>query len=219
MCCCCVCQCESVETKDMKCCLIFPINCGVQAIALFIILIAVAQFVEVFYQLLNDSIDWWYVLVGVLLAIPLIVALAAAVTFFANETDGKRVFLQVGLMLTIISLTLSATWNAVYFWFFYKSDKVTTGNDGVGFLSVTKKQEIVFSLFIAAVLDAFFAYFICVLQQYKEAFRKEDIDQWINQYDEEKALLAGGDDKADDKPADDAAAGDDKPAEGGDGAE
>jgi hypothetical protein len=37
MCCCCVCVLEDHETKDLKCCCIFPIKCGVQFIAASII--------------------------------------------------------------------------------------------------------------------------------------------------------------------------------------
>jgi hypothetical protein len=216
--CCCVCQCESRETKDMKCCFIFPINCGVQLVALAVILIAVCQFLEVFYQLLNDKIDWWYVLVGVILAVPLIIALASAVGFFADETDSSRTMLQAGLILVIISITLSAIWNASYFWWFYKSDEVVTGNDGIGFLKVTRKQEIVFSIFIATVVDAFAAYFLCVLGEYKEAFRRTAIQDWLKANpDEESQPLKNEDsaDKKEDDKKDEAADGDDK-KEGGD---
>lgn len=216
MCCCCVCQCESRETKDMKCCFIFPINCGVQLVALAVILIAVCQFLEVFYQLLNDKIDWWYVLVGVILAVPLIIALASAVGFFADETDSSRTMLQAGLILVIVSITLSAIWNASYFWWFYKSDEVVTGNDGIGFLKVTRKQEIVFSLFIACVVDAFFAYFLCVLGEYKEAFRRTAIQDWLKANPDEEAEPLKKEEapaKEDDKKDDAAAEGDKKEGE------
>lgn len=202
----------------MKCCFIFPINCGVQLVALAVILIAVCQFLEVFYQLLNDKIDWWYVLVGVILAVPLIIALASAVGFFADESDSSRTMLQAGLILVIISITLSAIWNASYFWWFYKSDDVVTGNDGIGFLKVTRKQEIVFSLFIATVVDAFAAYFLCVLGEYKEAFRRTAIEDWLKANpDEESQPLKNedsADKKEDDKKEEEAPEGDDKKEDG-----
>jgi len=181
MCCCCVCQCEDKATLRKKCCIIFPLKCGIQFVAVAVVLIAVCQFLEVFYQLLNDQIDWWYVLVGALLCIPLIVAFAFAIVFFASESDSTRVLLRAGLILTIVGLTLSAAWNATYFWFFYKSTEVKTGNDGVGFIHNTRKQEIVFSIYIALVLDAFFAYFLCITQEYVEAYREDAVKAWIKE--------------------------------------
>lgn len=182
MCCCCVCQCEDKQTLRRKCCIIFPLKCGIQFVALAVILIAVCQFLEVFYQLLNDQIDWWYVLVGALLCVPLIVAFAFSIVFFASEGDSERVLLRTGLILTIIGITLSAAWNASYFWFFYKSSEVNTGNDGVGFVRNTRKQEIVFSVYIAAVIDAFFAYFICITQEYIECYREDQVKSWIKEH-------------------------------------
>jgi len=154
---------------------LFPIKCGVQFIALLTVLIAVCQFLEIFYQILNDNIDWWYVLVGVLLSVPLVVALAFAICFYNEETDSTRVLLNTGLILTIVSLTLGAIWNAVYFWFFYKHNDVVTGNDGVGYTKATRKQEIVFSAYIALVADCFFAYFLCVMANYIHAYREHAI--------------------------------------------
>lgn len=181
MCCCCVCQCEDKATLRKKCCIIFPLKCGIQFVALTIIVIALCQFLEVFYQLLNDQIDWWYVLVGALLCVPLIVAFAFAVVFFASEGDSERVLLRTALILTLVGVTLSAAWNASYFWFFYKSNEIVTGNDGVGFVKNTKKQEIVFSVYIAAVLDAFFAYFICITTEYIECYREDQVKAWIKE--------------------------------------
>jgi len=219
MCCCCVCQCEDAQTLGRKCCVIFPLKCGIQVVALSIILLAVAQFFEVFYQLLNDNIDWYYVLVGCLLLIPIVVAFAFAIAFFADEGDTERVLLRTGLILTLVSITLSAAWNAVYFWFIYKVPEVTTGNDGVGFLKVTKKQEIVFSIYIAVVIDAFVAYFICITTEYIECYREDSIKKWIDQNilaggdEESKPLKEDEDKKKDDDAKDDAAAGDAKDGE------
>lgn len=190
----------------------FPIKCGVQFIALLVVLVAVCQFLEIFYQLLNDNIDWWYVLVGVLLCVPLIVALAFAICFYNEETDSTRVLLNTALILTIVSLTLSAIWNAVYFWFFYKHLDVVTGNDGVGYTKATRKQEIVFSCYIALVADCFFAYFLCVMANYIHAYREWHIQKKIKEIKEKEAEDAAdeetplnkGDDAKEEAPAADA---------------
>jgi len=158
---------------------LFPIKCGVQVIALLTLLVALAQFLEIFYQLLNDNIDWWYVLVGIFLNVPIIVAFAFVITFFNKDKPSTRSYLHVAVMLTIISLTLSAIWNAVYFWFFYKHAEVVTGNDGVGFTRATRKQEIVFSAYIALVADCFFAYFLCVIDNYRHAYDEKEIQDYL----------------------------------------
>jgi len=177
-----------------------------------VVLVAVCQFLEIFYQLLNDNIDWWYVLVGVLLCVPLIVALAFAICFYNEETDSTRVLLNTALILTIVSLTLSAIWNAVYFWFFYKHLDVVTGNDGVGYTKATRKQEIVFSCYIALVADCFFAYFLCVMANYIHAYREWHIQKKIKEIKEKEAEDAAdeetplnkGDDAKEEAPAADA---------------
>jgi len=108
-------------------------------------------------------------LVGLLLSVPLLTAVGIWVNFFTNETVSSRGQLWWSLILVIISVALFATWNACYFWFLYKSDTVATGNDGVGFIRATRKQEIVFSLYIAAILCALSSYFICVCKLYANA--------------------------------------------------
>jgi len=179
MCCCCVCQCEYSEVKHLKCCLVFPLKCAVQTIGIIVVTVVVCQFLEIFYQVLNDNIDWWYVLVGVLLSVPLIIAGAFAICFFNKETDHTRVLLRSALILVIISITLSAAWNSVYFWFFYKHHDVVTGNDGVGYTRATKKQEIVFSVYFALVLDCFFAYFLCIVNNSISSHREARIEKAI----------------------------------------
>lgn len=217
MCCCCVCQCSDRPTKDLKCCILFPIKCAVQVIALLVLLVAVAQFLEIFYQLLNDWIDWWYVLVGVFLNVPIIISFAFVVVFFNKDRPSSRILLRTAIILAIISLTLSAIWNSVYFWFFYKHNEVTTGNDGVGFTHATRKQEIVFSAYIALVVDCFFAYFICVVQNYITAYDEWDLAKWKEAKDAKAADTEApaedkkaGDGKEEDAPL---VEGDDKPAE------
>jgi hypothetical protein len=161
--------------------------------------VVICQFLEIFYQVLNDNIDWWYVLVGVLLSVPLIIAGAFAICFFNKENDSTRVLLRSALILVIISITLSATWNSVYFWFFYKHHDVVTGNDGVGYTRATKKQEIVFSVYFALVADCFFAYFLCIVQNAISAHREAKIRKAIESADEKAALLAPEKSADDDK--------------------
>lgn len=174
MCCCCLCQCTEEKIRDLSCCCFFPIRCGILFIGCIIIAITLFVFLEIFYELLNDDIHWWYVLVGVILASTLIVASAFAVLFFTSDTHGSRVRLNVACMLVIIGVSLIAVWSTVYFVFLYKKDSVTTGNDGVGFVKATRKQEVVVTLYVACCIDALFAYFICVVSQYIDAMKEPE---------------------------------------------
>merc|ERR1712019_23345 len=74
-------------------------------------------------------------------------------------------------LLVIIGVALEAIWAACYFVSLYKKDTVVTGNDGVGFIKATRKQEVVVTLYIASCICALFAYFICVINQYVDALK------------------------------------------------
>ena len=177
MCCCCLCQCTDSRVKDLSCCCFFPIRCGVLFIGCFILAITLFVFLEIFYELLNDDIHWWYVLVGVVLASTLIIASSFTVVFFTKDTDSSRSNMRVACILVIIGVSLVAIWSACYFIWLYKKDSVTTGNDGVGFVKATRKQEVVITLYIACCIDALFAYFLCVVGQYIEAMKEEEPEE------------------------------------------
>ena len=65
-----------------------------------------------------------------------------------------------------------AAWSTIYFVFLYKKDMVSTGNDGVGFMKATRKQEVVITLYVACCIDALFAYFICIVSSYQKAMEE-----------------------------------------------
>ena len=218
MCCCCLCQCTEERIRDLTCCCFFPIRCGILFIGCIIIAITLFVFLEIFYELLNDDIHWWYVLVGVILASTLVVASAFAVLFFTSDNHGSRVRLNVACMLVIIGVSLVAVWSTVYFVFLYKKDSVTTGNDGVGFVKATRKQEVVVTLYIACCIDALFAYFICVVSQYIDAMKDPEEEDMMMMMDEEKMdeKMEAMDDKMDemmDKGMEDAGMGEEGGAE------
>jgi len=177
MCCCCICQCQTKETKDLACCGCFPIKFGVYAIGIITFCLLIFLFVEIFYCLLIEYDDWWYVLVGEVLLIPLIIACTFFVVFFAKETDTTRTTLFAGCQLVLISVTLLAVWNVCYFYFFYKYDAVYTGTADLGYIKQTKKQFIVWSMFLAAAIDAVYAYFLCVCHTYKTRLNKPDEEE------------------------------------------
>merc|ERR1719198_2737737 len=179
MCCCCLCQCTVKETKDLSCCCFLPIKCGVLFIGCFILAITLFVFLEIFYELLNDDIHWWYVLVGVLLASTLVVASAFTIVFFTKDDDSSRRGVRTACIMVIIGVSCVAIWSACYFVWLYKKDSVTTGNDGVGFVKATRKQEVVVTLYVACCIDALFAYFICVVNQYITALKPPEKEEMM----------------------------------------
>lgn len=195
MCCCCLCECTNEKTKDLSCCCFFPIRCGVLFIGIIILALTLFVFLEIFYQLLNDDIHWWYVLVGVVLAATLVVASAFVIVFFTKDDEPSRGKLFTACLLVIIGVALEAVWAACYFVFLYKKDTVTTGNDGVGFIKATRKQEVVVTLYIACCICALFAYFICVVNQYVDALKtpEEPMEEMMDEMMMEE-------EKKDDKP-------------------
>lgn len=213
MCCCCLCECTNEKTKDLSCCCFFPIRCGVLFIGIIILALTLFVFLEIFYQLLNDDIHWWYVLVGVVLAATLVVASAFVIVFFTKDDEPSRGKLFTACLLVIIGVALEAVWAACYFVFLYKKDTVTTGNDGVGFIKATRKQEVVVTLYIACCICALFAYFICVVNQYVDALKtpEEPMEEMMDDMmmeEEKKDDEKKEDDKPmeEEKPAEDAAA-------------
>lgn len=134
MCCCCICRCQGEEDKPYSCCGCFPIKCGLVTIGILTILVTLALFVEVYWTLLNEYIHWWYVLVGTLCLIPLVVATVFVIRFFSKDQKGARTRMWVAMILAICSFTLLALWNLIYFQWVYKYDFVYAGVDGIGYI-------------------------------------------------------------------------------------
>lgn len=202
MCCCCICQCQTKETKELGCCGCFPIKCGVYCIGIITFALLMFLFVEIFYCLLNEYYDWWYVAVGEALLIPLIIAATFFVVFFGKETDTSRSTLYVGCQLVLISVTLLAVWNVCYMYFFYKYRDVYTGTADLGYLKQQKKEFIVWNMYLAAAIDACYAYFLCVCHTYKTALNKKE-DEQKEEPEEEKKEEEKKDDKMEEEKKDD----------------
>merc|ERR1712072_1156922 len=96
------------------------------------------------------------------------------IVFFTKDDEDSRGNMRVACILVIIGVSLVAIWATCYFVFLYKKANVTTGNDGVGFIKATRKQEVVITLYVACCIDALFAYFICVVSQYNKAMGDEE---------------------------------------------
>lgn len=200
LCCCCICHCQTPETRDLSCFGCFPIKCAIIGIGILTIFLVLLTFCEIFWLLLNDYVKWWYVLVAVILMVPAFIGCCFLIVFFNADQSSTRAKVFVACMFVIISFSLVALWNMVYFNFWYKdTDDVKFGSEQTGYYNLTKKQYIFWSLFCACVVDGFYAYFICITKRYYNRLRPKE--------DEKKEEPA--EDKPEEKPAED------KPAEGG----
>ena len=153
-------------------------------------------YAEVFYLLLDKYIHWWYVVVAVILLIPQLIGATFWVFWYSEDNHTTRGKLDVALYLTIISYSLLAIWNLIYFMALYKEQYVYIGSDDAGYIVFTKKYYIFWSLFLTAWIISFFGYWVCVARRYHRR-------------------LAPKEKKEEDAPAEEMmAAAEDKPAEG-----
>ena len=134
-------------------------------------------FIDIGYGLLNEYIDWWHVLISVVLLVPLILGVSFFVLFFSRETRASRGRLWKACLLTIISVALLAAWNTIYFHWIYKNDAVYTGTSDIGYIKQTKKQFIVWNLYLASIVCAYYAYFICLTRSYMKRMAKKNVKE------------------------------------------
>jgi hypothetical protein len=166
MCCCCICRCQGEEDKPYSCCGCFPIKCGLVAIGIFTIVATFALFVEVYYTLLNEYIHWWYVIVATVCLIPIVVSTVFTIRFFTKDQKSSRTKMWIAQLLAIVSFSLLAIWNLIYFQWIYKYDTVYAGADVIGYTMQTKKSFMVWNLFIGILFDFTWAYFLCIATSY-----------------------------------------------------
>ena len=174
VCCCCICNCSRPETRSLSCFGCFPIKCGIISTGILTLFLILSTFIEIFYFILSDYIHWWFVLVAVLLLIPAIIAACLLVKFFNSDNHSSRGNVRGAYIMVIISYTLLAVWNIIYFNAWYKNGEVLAGGEQTGYYRLSKKQYLFWSIFITIIIDAFYAYFICVIAHYRNALRGDE---------------------------------------------
>ena len=98
--------------------------------------------------------------------VPLIIGSCFFIFFFTKDDSSSRGKLYVACILLIVSFSLLAIWNIIYFQYLYKYDVVYAGADLVGYTTSTKKAFMVWFLFVVCVIDFSYAYFMCVCAAY-----------------------------------------------------
>jgi len=174
-CCCCLCVCENTATENVTCCCCCPIQCGIQVIGGLTLLITFYYISWNFFLILNDQVTWWFPVVTIVLLIPLYIASGMFVNWFIKDTLGSRGKLTAAIILVLVSVACVATWNVIYYVAIYKRDDVFIGY-GVSedkYQKFQKKYYLFKVLLEAAILLALYAYFMCVIQTYKDLLRKE----------------------------------------------
>jgi len=187
-CCCCLCVCENTATENVTCCCCCPITCGIQVIGALTILITFYYISWNFFLILNDQVTWWFPVVTIVLLIPLYIASGLYVNWFIKDTLGSRGKLTGACILVLVSVACVAVWNVIYYVAIYKRDDVFIGY-GVSedkYQKFQKKYYLFKVLLEAAILLAFYGYFMCVIQTYKDLLRTEKEKKEEDMMDEKK---------------------------------
>merc|ERR1712070_1070921 len=164
---------ENDKTKDLTCCCCCPIKCGVQVIGGLTMLLTFYYISWNFFLILNDQVTWWFPVVTIGLLVPLYLASAFFVNWFIKDTLASRSKLTAAIILSIVSVFLVALWNVIYYTAIYKREDVFIGY-GVSeekYQKFQKKYYLFKVLLESAILLALYAYFMCVIQSYKDLLR------------------------------------------------
>merc|ERR1712167_284270 len=141
-----------------------------------------------FFLFLNDQVTWWFPLVTIILLAPLYIASGMFVNWFIKDTMSSRGKLTGAIIMSLISFFCVALWNVIYYTAIYKRDEVFIGY-GVSedkYQKFQKKFYIFKVLLESAILLALYAYFMCVISNYKELLRKEKPKKEEDAKDEKK---------------------------------
>ena len=165
-CCCCLCHCSTHDTRDLTCCGCFPVKCALVVIGIFACLLTVFIISENFMFIMSDTVAWWYVLISVLLQIPLIIGLFFFFSFFGEDNNDTRAKFDTGCMLAIVSYSLQAIWELIYFLAVYKDQEVVLAAYSPWAHQVSKKSYLFYSCLFYLIINFAFGYFICVARRY-----------------------------------------------------
>lgn len=198
-CCCCMCACSHDRVGEATCFGCLPIKCGVMFIAIQIFFLSVILITVTFFQLLNEYLPWWFVFITLLLLVPSAIAASTMVYFFAKDKRGTRVGMFSAIILSIISISLWAVWNVIFFLAIYKKDTVYTGMgaaaDEENYHATPKRTYLFTVLAEATFILVWLTYYTCVANQYcnlmnAEHDRRADEKKAQEKADEEAAAEA-----------------------------
>lgn len=148
-----------------------PIKCGIVTLGIFYFTLTVVLVSWYFFMMLNEYIHWWFPVISLVLAAPLIIGTCFFVSYFTQDKKSSRGKLGPACQLAIISLSLIAVWNLIYFVWLYHADPDTVyQGTNEGPYKKTPKKVYIFSILAETViLVSFFTYAICVCERYYDA--------------------------------------------------
>ena len=164
-------------------------KCGIFVITIATQLVILFLFLEIFILFMSPNIHWYYAFVAAVLLVPLIIASVFLFGFFCKDDEKSRGKLDVACYMAIISFVLLSAWNLAYFIALYKPDQIQIQSQNMTFWQTSKKQFLVWNLFIVSILVFLYGYFICVTRRYwyrlKDKSKKEE-EQPKEEDDKEK---------------------------------
>merc|ERR1712127_1010576 len=137
--------------------------------------------------------------IAILLLVPSAIAASTMVYFFARDKRGTRVGMFSAIILSIISVSLWAVWNLIFFLAIYKKDTVYTGMgaaaDEENYHATPKRTYLFTVLAEACFILVWLTYYTCVANQYcnlmnAEHDRRADEKKAQEKADEEAAAEA-----------------------------
>ena len=174
-CCCCICNCQTKATEGITCCCVVPIKCGITTIGLFSVFLAAISISAQFFLMLNDQVKWWYCLVNLVLLLPTYIAAAYFVVWFGKDNVANRGNLACACIMIIVSESLVAAWNIIYFVWIHEGDTVYFGwgTTEEGYVKYQKRYYLFRELAWAIIVIALFSYFICICNRYAKCLRAD----------------------------------------------
>ena len=150
------------------------------AIAIFTLVITVILFCWNYFLFLNEYLHWWYTLVCVITLLPLLVGANFVVAWFVKDTRTTRLLLWNSQLYGVISVSLLCAWQMIYFIYLYKRPDFYQGQgdiDSHTYTKINKKNYIFFMLFESLFMIVLFAFFMCAISAYCEAFYELEAEE------------------------------------------
>lgn len=189
-CCCCICLCHTKKTDGISCMCCVPIKAGIMAIGVLTLILAAVQISCQFFLMLNDQVAWWFPLVNIFLLVPTYVAASFFVVWFGKDCVSTRGRLFCSCIMVIVSASLIAVWNVIYFVWIYKKDTVYYGwgTTEEGYTKFQKKYYIFRELLFAVIVLTLWSYFLCVCVRYADLLKTERSAEDRVEYLDDKAF-------------------------------
>jgi len=190
--CCCLCACSNELTEGQTCLCLFPIKCGVVTVGILTWALTLYTFLQVFMNLRNMYLPWWFSFVTALLLVPSVIASSFFIGFFTKDCKRTRGTLVSATIMTLVSILLIVIWECVFYGAIDRNDALYTGigEDASRYTKSAKRSFVYMSIAVAAFFLSLWAYFIVVVKQYVALYPVEEKEQQMEMDMENKMQKA-----------------------------